>query len=306
MLVRSAAIAAAGTAAPAQDGYAVEDPLPGYTHSLTVRWCLTVVNRTDAVCRRPELKCLVPVRLTSTQLCRSVRASEPAELLTDGWGNQALICRLADLPPYGRARVAFCAQVDTSPAPLLTADASTSAAFLQPSPGVESPVPEIAAAASAALSPAGGGSPVDVLSAWVARSLRHDGYHAVDRGAAWALAHRRGDCSEFAALLVALCRVRDIPARRMLGVALPAAGGTLAAGTLHVWVETREDDRWRPVDPLRQLDAAHRPVAFGILTRDAIAVTAFDSKLFRCEGKGVEVRLDGGSGQAAASAGRRL
>jgi hypothetical protein len=93
-------------------------------------------------------------------------------------------------------------------------------------------------------------------------------------------------------LLTALCRAGGIPARRVLGVALPASGGAIARGDLHVWVEVLPAEGWRPLDPLKRLSAVRRPVAFALLAPESLPVTALSSKLFLCDTADVEVRLD--------------
>jgi len=47
----------------------------------------------------------------------------------------------------------------------------------------------------------------------VATSLRYGGYDTTDQGAAKALAAGKGDCTEYADLFVALCRLHGLPAR---------------------------------------------------------------------------------------------
>lgn len=67
-----------------------------------------------------------------------------------------------------------------------------------------------------------------------------------DLGAKYALETGRGDCSEHADLMVALCRVNNIPARIVGGYAINYDGG------LHRWVEVYfEKYGWVRFDPTR-------------------------------------------------------
>ncbi|MEA2090105.1 MAG: transglutaminase-like domain-containing protein [Thermoproteota archaeon] len=69
-----------------------------------------------------------------------------------------------------------------------------------------------------------------------------------ERGALWALQNKRGDCSEFSYLFVALCRAVDIPSRIHAGFAFHRDTQTLSDG--HMWAEYYlENYGWVPVDP---------------------------------------------------------
>ncbi|MFX0063965.1 MAG: transglutaminase family protein [Candidatus Hermodarchaeota archaeon] len=63
-------------------------------------------------------------------------------------------------------------------------------------------------------------------------------------GAKWAIETGRGDCTEFAALLVALCRAKNIPARTIAGF---ASNGT--KWERHAAVEVFLGGQWIPIDP---------------------------------------------------------
>lgn len=78
-------------------------------------------------------------------------------------------------------------------------------------------------------------------------TLRPSGYDPVDKGAAAALEAKAGDCSEFSDLMVALMRVREVPARRV--------GGLLTDWMdtpKHGWVEVHiAGSGWTMFDPIR-------------------------------------------------------
>jgi transglutaminase-like putative cysteine protease len=65
-----------------------------------------------------------------------------------------------------------------------------------------------------------------------------------ERGAAYAVEKRIGDCTEFAALLAALCRANGIPARLSAGFAF---GGR--RWERHAWTEVWLRGLWIPADP---------------------------------------------------------
>ncbi|MEQ8788114.1 MAG: transglutaminase family protein [Pirellulaceae bacterium] len=73
----------------------------------------------------------------------------------------------------------------------------------------------------------------------------------------------RGDCTEHAMLLAALCRARKIPARLAVGLVYFPQGDA-GAFAYHMWTEVWIDDRWIPIDAtLAQggIGAAHLTVA---------------------------------------------
>jgi len=77
--------------------------------------------------------------------------------------------------------------------------------------------------------------------------LRSSGYDPVSKGAAAALAAKAGDCSEFSDLMVALLRVREVPARPVLGLCTEWKDTPK-----HAWVEAHvAGSGWTMFDPIR-------------------------------------------------------
>jgi len=138
------------------------------------------------------------------------------------------------------------------------------AAYLRPSPLVESDDPKIAAFARAA----GGGSVdarmrrlVAAVQARMSGPVVYRGY----LGARAALEAREGDCTEFALLLAAAARARGIPARVAAGVAYGSrfVGKPHAFGP-HMWVQAWNGERWASYDAgLGAFDAGHVALVVG-------------------------------------------
>lgn len=122
--------------------------------------------------------------------------------------------------------------------------------WTQPSPWIESNEPELRAAALE-LKQADDVWTLRAIHDFTVGHLRYSGYSPGDLGALAAFRERRGDCTEFAQLFVALARACDIPARVACGVTAGAAEGT----PLHEWPEAWVDGiGWIPFDPTH---AAH-------------------------------------------------
>ena len=67
-----------------------------------------------------------------------------------------------------------------------------------------------------------------------------------DRGALYAIKHKKGDCSEYSDLFVALCRAKKIPARVISGISVQEETKTAR----HNWAEVYfKDIGWVPFDP---------------------------------------------------------
>jgi transglutaminase-like putative cysteine protease len=59
---------------------------------------------------------------------------------------------------------------------------------------------------------------------------------------------RTGNCTDFHAYFIALCRAGGIPARFAIGFTIPADSDSGVIGGYHCWAEFHADGRWVPVD----------------------------------------------------------
>jgi hypothetical protein len=106
---------------------------------------------------------------------------------------------------------------------------------------------------------------------WVANNLTYAGYIADDLGAQYALAERRGDCTEYAYLTVALARASGIPAR-MIGGFVVERDGTPNADEYHNWAQLWIDDKWLVLDPQKMnwLDPKLQYISFRYFQNEAV------------------------------------
>ena len=89
---------------------------------------------------------------------------------------------------------------------------------------------------------------------YVVNHLEYQTFFGRDQGAEYALSNGKGDCTEYADLMIALCRLNNIPARRVSGYTanLNASGllSQIFRSTGHSWTEVYFDDYgWVPFDP---------------------------------------------------------
>lgn len=98
---------------------------------------------------------------------------------------------------------------------------------------------------------------------WVSSNIAYAGYVADDLGATYALAERKGDCTEYAFLVVALARACKVPAR-MVGGYLIDRDAMPRPDEYHNWAELYWDGSWNIVDAQKMnwLEPCSNYVAF--------------------------------------------
>lgn len=96
-------------------------------------------------------------------------------------------------------------------------------------------------------------SKVHAIHDFVVDHLDYQTFFGKDLGATHAMDMRKGDCTEYAALMIALCRREGIPARQASGFTIANPDGVLdniLKSSNHAWVEVYLDNLgWIPFDP---------------------------------------------------------
>ena len=189
-----------------------------------------------------------PLSRTGTQALVSLDSSWPFER-HDEWGGHTLLRWMTPaLPPHGLRALTLDAVVGLSRAP--RAEALEPGAWLQPERFMESDDPAIAALALTLRRDSPRATVVAVYD-WVRSELAYAGYVADDLGAAQALRERRGDCTEYAYLVVALCRALGLPARAVGGFVVSHDAAPRST-EYHNWAEVHLEGAWRLVDAQKE------------------------------------------------------
>ncbi len=224
----------------------VRPPAAGYTIAKTIQYSYTLQNKSGRVVQMAEFWAHAPVKQTAGQRCRDLSANHPFQLLSDKDGNQVLHFTFENLAPYASRIITIKADllVSRSANPI---DAEPGALDLQPEKYVESDHPAIRRTADN-LQQADAMKTIDAVFRWVADHVQYSGYAAKDRGALYALEHKKGDCTEYMDLFVALCRANGIPARRIGGYVCPESA-VLKAQDFHNWGEFYVNGTWQIADP---------------------------------------------------------
>lgn len=251
----------------------------------TVRYGFTVENTTDRMVHEGHLWTYAPIEQTAYQTCAALDASHPYVLETDAWGNRVLHFTFKDLPPYRQVLVRVEARLDMRQEP--------DQAAVEPA-RVEGPLYDLADEDFSRLVPAFELEDPAALTRkvyrWTASYLRYDGYDRVDRGAAHALRTRAGDCTEYMALMAAVCRRYDVPVRGMAGYVYERSA-VVRPNDLHNWTEVLIDGRWWVADPLMKVfrEGGDRYVSMYTVGNVTNAMNGFAR--FRFEGDGLKVTM---------------
>jgi len=265
---------------------------PGaYTIPRQVQYSFTVSNRTGQPVRDGRFWTYAPVKETSSQRFVELSASHPSEMIVDPLGNQVLHMTFPLLSPYATKIITVRADLLLShaPNPIQVRDPEP---YLRPEKFCESDSPEISELAKTlrATEPL---KTAENVFRWVRDHVQYSGYVKNARGALYALEHKRGDCTEFMYLFMALCRSNHIPARGMGGYKV-GANAVLSPKGYHNWAEFYVDGQWRVADPQQGafMENESHYIAMRIIGDPAMNPMRGHSR-FRFEGEGLSVRMNG-------------
>ena len=176
--------------------------------------------------------------------------SHPASLERDEMGNRIIHFVFENLPPFATKIINIDVELNLQSPPrkqqLLDPDL-----FLEAEPLVQIENPEVIALAGQLQ----GEAPVQTLNNiynWVTDSLEKSSYRARERGAIYALRKKKGDCTEFMQLSLALCRINKIPARGVSGYVI-TQNTRLSPNEFHDWVEVYLNGAWQIFDPFNRV-----------------------------------------------------
>jgi transglutaminase-like putative cysteine protease len=282
--------AASITTMRSDNGKAPQSEGGGYTISRQIQYSFTLQNKSHQVIKQAELWTFAPVKQTASQLCLNLQSNFPYQLLTDDSGNQVLYFTFENLAPYGSRVVTIKASL------LISATAHPSAAGprprdLDPQIFIQSDHPAITRLAHK-LYASDSSKTVEKIFGWVAGNVSYSGYTAKDHGALYALEQKKGDCTEYANLFVALCRANGIAARPIGGFVCPQSG-LLKARDYHNWGEFYEDRNWKIADPQNRVMSQNIADYIAMRIIHASGNDPMGSyNRFRFKGEGLKVRMN--------------
>ncbi len=224
---------------------------PGYSPNLAsdrirqIRFNLTITNPTAHSIINQKLWFLLPRDIPGKQALTAVSTSWPSQQLENDTGQNRLRLDFNEFPAFAIKTISISAQIAMS-ATVATQPLERPELWLKAERHIEVTDPGIQQQAQAlkAVTPK---ESAYRIYAWVSSHLHYRGYMPENQGAAYALQHQGGDCTEYATLVVALARANGIPARMASGYVL-TQDAVVKATDYHDWAELYIDGKWQLVD----------------------------------------------------------
>lgn len=252
------------------------DPVVG-SQTYDVRHSLTFKNRGSGKATRIEVSVALIQDRPPNQRVLALEADQPYHSVTDEDGNTFAVFTIWEVAPGAIIEINIDYKVVVN---ALAYDLSRCAGELideatQAEAYIESDAPRIIALAGELSA-----NQPDVCAQarsfydYVGDTLKYAGYNPDNLGALGVLDARRGDCSEYADLLIALARSQKIPARFLEGVTCCTDGGYNEGETKHDWTEIYLPGiGWVPADATYGRAAGDRETYFARMPSDRIIVT---------------------------------
>jgi Transglutaminase-like superfamily len=213
--------------------------------SRQLRFSLTLSNPRAKTLYDQIMWMYMPVMRSSAQDSSAVETNATHVISSDELGHSIIKIIVPELAPLAQRIFSITARVllHSVPRPIDLVDTQS---WLQAEPHTEVSDTRIQAQATQLKGPTPSQTARNIYD-WVAGNIAYAGFIADDLGAIYALTERKGDCTEYAFLVVALARANQIPAR-MVGGYVTDRDTTPRGDEYHNWAELYFDGAWRIVD----------------------------------------------------------
>jgi len=208
-----------------------------------IRYSFTIQNMKNKLIKSLVFKSPAPLTDHWYQKCTSFKTSHEYKMDKDLLNNQILKFDFHNIAPY-EARVVY---IEANIQIGAYISKKMNANYLMQSPLIESNSTEIQNL-SKTLKTDNIMKTAKKIFSYVSKRISYSGYIKRDRGALYALKHKKGDCTEFAYLFTALCRASKIPARPIAGY-ICEDNCLLTPVNYHTWAEFYANNKWYLVDP---------------------------------------------------------
>ena len=259
--------------------------------SRTIQFSFTLTNTTNTLLPKAKFLTYAPIgNSNSHHQLISLTCSHPYETVHDDLGNRILRFTFTNIPPFATKIITIKAELLLSHKPKSTQNQGIQR-FLRPEPFIESDHPEIIHLAEK-LTKENQTETADNIFRWVAQNIEYTGYASRPQGALYAARNRKGDCTEYTALFVALCRAASIPARGIGGY-IAAENTVLKPADYHNWAEFYEDGVWKLADPQKKVFRKNQAdyIAMRIIGELTESPMGKFSR-FKAKGEGVKVVMN--------------
>lgn len=210
-----------------------------------LRFTLVFTNQTPFSLLNQIFWCYLPANTLHTQKVISVDVSMQFQIHTDILEQKILELRFSEFSPYSKKIVTFTATVECFDK-LHKIQLEHIENWLVPERFIEVENQRIKDL-SIKLKKSNQAETAYAIFEWVRNNIEYAGYIPEDLGALQALNTLRGDCTEYASLVVALARANHLPAR-MIGGYVIENDSSPRPEDYHNWAEIYFDGTWQLVD----------------------------------------------------------
>ncbi len=215
-----------------------------------ISYSLILVNSGPRVIPLAETWVDAPNKQAGTQRCQSLTADQPFQIISDNYNNQVLHFAFENLPPYGKIIINIEADVSMG-ATIPALSFKNLDSYLGNEQFIETSDSRLISQAKK-LASENKLKTIENTFNFVSSTLQKSTYSKTAKGALYALLNKRGDCTEFMHLFIALCRINQIPARGVSGYIINR-NQRLNPDELHDWSEIYFEGKWRIADPFYQV-----------------------------------------------------
>ncbi|MCB0332306.1 MAG: transglutaminase domain-containing protein [Bdellovibrionales bacterium] len=252
--------------------------------SRTVSYGFEVKNNTNKLLKDIEVDVFAPLLTTPFQKRVSI-SSTPESIPQNGTLTFTLT-----IPPYGTKLLTIESNLELFPRAYSNAPPS-SGMFLGSEPFIDLENKEIEAL-HPSLQRKNSLETALAIYSWVKDNISHSGYLKQAKGSTYALRERNGDCTEYAALLVALARKSNIPTKAVSGFFV-TKDRFLRPIEFHTWTELFFDNTWHLFDAHKAIALAdsEKFIAFGSVKDKEHASSGISPLRFSSSAPGVTIRM---------------
>ena len=215
-----------------------------------IRYSFMLRNKSNSVLKDAVFKTHAPVLQTGLQKTVKLDATSKYDLEKDSLGNQVMKFEIKNMAPYASKTITITAEVALAEMPNKIDDKNLKD-YLKEEKYIETSNPEIKGLSERLGQIKNKPLPKTVFD-WVSRNISDAGYLYKDYGALYALQKKKGDCTEYMYLSLALLRNNHIPARGIGGFVVEN-NGLLTGDSYHNWAEYYTDNEWHLLDAQKKV-----------------------------------------------------
>lgn len=224
--------------------------------NVVIRYLFELSNESNQAVEQSKLQIFSPADLGRSQRLVSLQSDPQFSSVNEGELGNVMDFQFGLIPPFGRQQIVITAELDLPNSPVAESIGDRGR-YLSDSEYLSLKDPRIQKVAQQLKGQVTADVAKEIYD-WAGNHIRYVGYIREDRGALYAVTYGQGDCTEYMYAMVAMLRVKGIPARGMAGFYLDRPQQVVKAEQYHNWAEYYDGSSWRILDPLnKNLDAGY-------------------------------------------------